>query len=140
MATWTEFCELAGSFGAKQLNPTLWQFGVPARTEDHEHEVFASYEVMQPAFEFLSLKTALVRVSGVDCEQVLRSLGQLLVGAIGYQPMFDAGGNTIDGMLTLSTSIPLVGIDLSDPSWLLLYINVLGQAGDGLGKQMAISG
>ncbi len=54
--------------------------------------------------------------------------------------MFDAAGNTIDGMLTLSTSIPLVGIDLSDPSWLLLYINVLGQAGDGLGNQMVTSG
>ena len=131
---------MAGSFGAKQLNPTLWQFGVPARAGDREHEVFVSYEVMQPEFEFLQLKSALVRVSEVDCGQVLRSFGQLLVGAIGYQPMFDANGNAFDAMVMLSSSFPLAGINLSEPTWLLLYINVLGQAADGLGQQMAVSG
>lgn len=140
MATWAEFSELAGRFGARQLNSTLWQFGVPSRSGDHEHEVFASHEVMQPDFEFLQLKSGLVRISEADCEQALKAFGQLLVGAIGYQPIFDANGNNFDAMLTLSTSIPLAGIDLSEPTWLLLYINVLGQAGDGLGKQMAPSG
>ena len=46
-----------------KLGATLWQFGVPARTEDHEHEIFVSYEVMQPDFEFLSLKSAINVVS-----------------------------------------------------------------------------
>jgi hypothetical protein len=131
---------MAGTFGAKQLNPTLWQFGVPARAGDHEHDVFASYEVMQPDFEFLQLKTGLVSASNVDCGQLLRSFGQLLIGAIGYQPLFDANGNSTGGMLTVSTSIPLAGIDLSEPSWLLLYINVLGQGADGIGQQLAQTG
>jgi len=67
----------------------------------------------------------------------MRSFAQVLIGAMGYQPLFDARGNSTDGTLSIVPSIPLAGIDPSEPSWLLVYMNVLGQRADEIGQQMA---
>lgn len=140
MATYHEFCGLAGRFGGTQLTEDVWKFDLQGRGEGRAQKVFVFHEVMPPDFEFLQVKSAFAQIAAVDCEQVIKGFGQLDVGAIGYNPASDAQGNPIDGFLTISSSLPLAVIDLSDPTWLFLYINVLGQAADNLEQQLGTFG
>ena len=140
MASWYEFCGVAGRFGGTQISETAWRFDVQGRGEARTQRVFVFHEIMKPDFEFIQVKSAFVMMDEVDCEQVLKGLGQLQVGAIGYSPRFDEAGNPVNGFLNITSSIPLLSLDLSEPSWFFLYLNVLGQASDDIEQRLAASG
>jgi hypothetical protein len=140
MATWHEFCGLAGTFGGEQVGENAWRFDLQGRGEGRTQKVFVFREVLQPDFEFIQLKSAFVMMEMVNCAEVLKAYGQLNVGAIGYSPRFDANGNQIDGFLNISTSIPLAALDLSEPTVFFLYLNVLAQAADNLEQQLSAPG
>ncbi len=136
MATWLEFCGLAGRFGGKQLGETAWVFELQSDGEGQLQRVFVFHELMKPDFEFIQVKSPVVPINEVDTEQVLKAFGQLNVAAIGYSPNFDAAGNPIDGFLTLSTSIPLAGLDLSDGTSFFLYLNVVARAAGDMARRI----
>jgi hypothetical protein len=140
VATWHEFCGLAGSFGGEQVGENAWRFDVQGRGEGRTQKVLVFREVMQPDFEFIQVKAAFVMIETVNCAEVLKAFGQLLVGAIGYSPGFDANGNQTDGFLNISTSIPLAALDLSEPTVFFLYLNVLAQGADNLEQQLSAPG
>ena len=137
MATWLEFCGLAGAFGGKQVGEKAWMFEVEGSGPDRTQKVFVFHEVMPPDFEFLQFKSAYPMIEAVNSEQVLKESGQLVVGSIGYSPRFDAVGNAFDGFLNLSTSVPLAALDLSEPVPVFLYLNILAQAADNLEQRLS---
>lgn len=139
MAHYEQFCEIAASFGAERLSPDVWRFGLPGRETERTQDVFVFREVMPPDMEFLHVKSAFAPLAGTNCDQVLRNFGQMTVGFIGHNPVFDDQGNQEDGLLTLGTSLPLAALDLTDPLPFLLYLNILGRAADGL-EQMVVGG
>lgn len=133
MATYHEFCGLAGRFGGRQLGADVWIFDLQGRGEDRAQKVAVFYEVMPPGgIEFLQIKSAFALISSVDCEQIIKEFGQLNVGAIGYNPRSDSQGNPVDGFVTISSSFPLAAIDLDDATSFFLYLHLLGQAADTL--------
>ncbi len=140
MATWAEFCGLAPAFGGTQSSGTAWMFQVKGKGEHRSQKVFVFYELMQPDMEFLQVKCAFVRIAEVDCEAVLKGLGQLLVGAIGYSPAWDPDGKEIDGFLNITTSIPLSTLDLSNPTPFFLYLNVVAQSADDIEQRINAPG
>ena len=140
MATWEEFCGVAGRLGGTRLSDSAWRFDVEVHGQDRAQKVFAFYEVMQPDFEFIKITSAFADIGAVDSAAILKAFGQLNVGSIGYMPRFDAGGNPIDGFLTLSASFPLVTLDLSEPTQFLLYLNLLARAADTIERQVSGSG
>jgi hypothetical protein len=137
MASWYEFCNLARNFGGKQLNDNGWLFEVQGHTDDRTQKVFVFREVMQPDFEFIQLTSAFALIRTVDCEKVLKAFGRLNAGAIGYSSLSDANGNETDGVLNLTTSIPLAALDLSNPGIFFLYLNIFGQAADNIEDQVS---
>lgn len=140
MATWNEFCSVAPTFGGTQSSGTAWMFHLQGKGEHRSQKVFVFYELMQPDFEFLQVKSAFVRIAEVDSEAILKGLGQLLVGAIGYSPAWGSDGNEIDGFLNITTSIPLRTLDLSDSTSFFLYINVLAQSADDIEQRINAPG
>lgn len=136
MASWYEFCGLAGRFGGNQVGEDAWRFDVQGRGEGRTQKVFVFHEIMAPDFEFLQVTSAFAPIASVDCAQVLRGFGQLNVGSIGYNPTFDDQGSPTDGFLTIRSSFPLLAVDLTEPTTFFLYLNVLGQAADNLEQQL----
>ena len=131
MGTWDEVCEMAGGFGAQRLGATAWMFELEGRDPDRLQKVFVSYELnlMEPFFEFIQVKSAFVSIAEVDMDRVMRGMGQMQVGGLGYSPLFDAEGNPIDGLVTITTSIPLASLNVGDPT-LLLYLHIVAKAAD----------
>ena len=140
MATWHEFCGLARRFGGKQLNETGWMFDLQGCEAGRSQKVFVSYELMKPNFEFIQVRSAFVLINEVDTEQVLKRVGQLQAGSIGYSPLFDRHGNPIDGVLNISSAIPLAVLDLSEPTWFILYLNILARTADGIEQRISAPG
>lgn len=140
MASWSEFCDVAGAYGGKRVGANGWAFEVQGRGADRSQKVYAFHETMPPDLQFVQLTSAFAMIEAVDCAEVLRSCGQMTAGSIGYSPRFDANGDEAGGFLSLSTSVPLALLDLSEPLRLLLHINILAQAADGLEQRYAPSG
>lgn len=137
MGTWPEVCAIASRFGARQLNDTAWLFELPGADEGRVQKVFVFYELLKPDFEFVQIKSPFAPIHEVDVDRVIRSLGQLQVGAIGYAPFRANDGSELDGMLDITTSIPLRSLDLSDPTTFLLYLHILARAADNIGSKFA---
>jgi hypothetical protein len=140
MSTWQEVCAIASRFGARQLNDTAWLFELPGAGEGRVQKVFVFYELLLPDFEFVQVKSAFAPIREVDVDRVIRSLGQLQVGAIGYTPFRADDGSELDGMLYITTSIPLRSFDLSDPTTFLMYLHILARAADDIGGKVASAG
>ncbi|MDQ6944923.1 MAG: hypothetical protein M3256_01340 [Actinomycetota bacterium] len=142
MATWQEFCGLAERFGGEKLNETAWRFELAIPNENRVQTVFVFYEMMRPDFEVIQVKSAFVVLSQLDLDlpTLLQTCGQMQVGAIGYSPTFEDDGSVKDGILNISTSIPLAALDLSDAVPFFLYLNILGQAADSLERKASLFG
>lgn len=139
MATWEDFGDLAQRIGARPLNDTAWVFELPGCEPGRAQKVFAFLEIIEPGFEVLQVKSAFAPIAEVDAEAVIRRLGQMTAGAIGYTPVFDALGNPTDGFVNLSSSIPLAALDLHDPTAFLVYLTIVAQAADDLEHRIATS-
>ena len=136
MADYQQFCAVASSFGAEQLNPDVWRFELPGRDAERTQDVFVMRELMPPDLEFLQIKSAFAPLEETDCAQVLRHFGQMTVASIGHNPLYDDQGNQEDGLLTLASSLPLAVLDLTNPLAFMLYLHVLARAADGLEQQL----
>lgn len=136
VATYQGFCQEAGRFGGVQESADVWSFDLQGKAEGRSQVVFVFHEVMPPDLEFLQVKSVFAQIAAVDCAKVLKGFGQLNVGAIGYSPNFDDQGNEVDGFLTIASSFPLPALDLSDPTWFFLYLNLVAQAADALGERV----
>jgi hypothetical protein len=102
VGTWQEVCAIARKFGAQQLNDTAWLFQLQVAEEGRLQKVFVFYEFMRPDFEFMQIKSVFGPIQEVDLKKVIKGLGQLQVGAIGYSPLRANDGSEIDGMLNTS--------------------------------------
>jgi hypothetical protein len=140
MGTWRDVCTIAVQFGARQLNDTGWLFELQGAAEDRTQKVFVSYELMQPDFEFVQIKSPFAPMRDVDVARTLKSFGQLNAGAIGYSPIYDSDGRETDGFLNITTSIPLRSLDLSDPTPFLLHLHILARAADNLERNLSSMG
>jgi hypothetical protein len=135
VATYQEFCGNAGRFGGTQVSEDVWRFDLQGKGDGRNQKVFVFHEVMPPDLEFLQVKSAFAMIGSVDCTEVIKNYGDLNIGAIGYNPNFDEQGNPRDGFLTISSSFPLPVLDLSQPSWFFLYLNLIARASDSLEQQ-----
>lgn len=140
MGSWQEVCAIGSRFGARQMNDTAWLFELQGDDEGNLQKVFVFYELMQPDFEFLQIKSAFVSIREVDAEAAIKKLGQLQVGGIGYAPFRASDGSQADGMLTITTSIPLRSFDLSDPTTFMLYLHILARAANNIGRNFSSTG
>ena len=139
MATWDEFCTLAGMFGGVQKTETAWQFELQGKAESRVQKVWVFREVLPPDFEIIQVRSAFAMLDQLDAESVLKNLGQLQVGAIGYTPRSDSP-DASDGFLSLSSSMPLGALDLSAPKWFFLYLNLMAQAADDIEHRISVPG
>jgi hypothetical protein len=137
VATYREFCGHAGLFDGVQVGEDVWSFELPGTGEDRTQRVFVFHETMPPDLEFLQVKSAFTLIDSVDCAQVIKDFGQLNVGAIGYNPNFDAQGNEVDGFLTITSSFPLLVLDFTEPSWFFLYLRLVARAADTLEQRLS---
>jgi hypothetical protein len=140
MGSWQEVCAIGSRFGARQMNDTAWLFELQGDDEGSLQKVFVFYELMQPDFEFLQIKSAFASIREVDAEAAIKKLGQLQVGGIGYAPFRASDGSQADGMLTITTSIPLRSFDLSDPTTFMLYLHILARAANNSGRSFSSTG
>jgi hypothetical protein len=139
MGTWPEVCAIAKQSGARQLNDTALLFEVQGAEHGSVQKVFVFHEVMQPDFEFLQIQSAFASIQDVDVEKVIKDLGKLQVGAIGYSPFYDDDGDEIDGVISITTSIPLSPFDLSDPTPFLIYLHILAKAANTIERNLAVT-
>jgi hypothetical protein len=137
MGTWQEVCAIARKFGAQQLNDTAWLFQLQVAEEGRLQKVFVFYEFMRPDFEFMQIKSIFGPIQEVDLKKVIKGLGQLQVGAIGCSSIYANDGSEIDGMLNITTSIPLRPFDLSDPTIFIVYLHILARAADNAERNLA---
>ncbi len=137
MGTWQEVCAIARNFGAQQLNDTAWLFQLQVTEEGKLQKVFVFYELMPPDFEFMQIMSAFGPIQEMDLKKVIKRLGQLQAGAIGYSPFRADDGSEIDGMLNITTSIPLRPFDLSDPTVFIIYLHILARAADNAERNFA---
>ena len=140
VAAWDEVCAGVGLLGGRQVNEDACWLELPGEREGRVQRVFVSREVIQPSLEVVQVKVAFVQINDVDVEKVVKRFGQLLAGAIGYAPLFDDAGNPIDGLLTLSTSMPLAALDLSNPTPFLMYLGIMAKAADTIEQEFAAPG
>lgn len=136
VATWEEFCAFAEANQGRRLSATGWVFDAIGSAADRSQKVFAFLEVLPPGFEILQVKSAFAEIEEVDVEAVVRRLGQLSVGAIGYTPGVGGLGEPTDGYLNLTSSIPLAAIDLSDPLPLTVFLAAMAEVTDDLERHI----
>lgn len=131
MATWLEVGQQLLQIGGQQLNETMWRVDLQGCEPSRTQQVFVSYEVMKPDFEMLKVLSPVAPSSLVDVEGVVRMLGGLVVGNIGYTPTGSA-----DGLVHIGTTIPLALLDLTSPQLFLVYLAMVAQAADGFERQL----
>lgn len=136
MATLQQFQNAMSRFG-EQLSPDVWRVDVPGRGPGRNQKVFVFRELIPPDLDVIKIVSSVAPIALVDPGAVLRAHGLLNVAAFGHNPDYDAEGNPSDGVLTLSTSMPLGGMDLTEPSWFHLYVYLVGQAADKLDQQVS---
>lgn len=137
MASWSDVSAVAHKFGAQRLGDSAWLFEIQGTDESRQQKVFVNYELMPPDFEFLKISSVLTHVKGVDTREILEKAGQFQVGSLNYTPDFDEDGRITDGFITLGTTIPLALIDISDPTWFLLYLHILAHTADAQEQQFS---
>jgi hypothetical protein len=136
MATWSEVGTLVQKLRAERLNDTMWKVPIEGADGSYRQEVFVSYELMQPDFEFVKIQCLLGTVGTVgSMPRFFAVAGNRQVGTIGFTPMFDDNGEFLDGALDIGTTIPLDVIDLSNSSSanrFALYLHVLAGAANSI--------
>ena len=148
MATWQQVeTALRSVEGAEQLSETMWMCNVPTG-ESRRQKVFVSFEKLEPFFELVRLSSAFTMLSMVDPEALITEFGGTMIGSISYTPHCNDDGTVVDGIVGLSTTVPLMLLDVSDTPlergqparvWFGVFINTLGQAADRL-EQRIVSG
>jgi hypothetical protein len=126
--------------GGVPLSPEAWLFDLPGISDGRTQKVFVFREVISPEFGVLKISSPIANIGDIDSGAVIRVHGQLLVGGLGYSPLFDDAGNPVDGMLCLVDTVPLETLALGDPSPFLLYLFLIARAADDLEVKLSSLG
>ena len=148
MASWQEVeTALRSVEGAEQLSETMWMCNV-STGESRRQKVFVSFEKLEPFFGLVRLSSPFTMMSMIDPETLLTAFGGTMIGSLNYTAHCDDDGTLVDGIVGLSTTIPLMLLDVSDTPlerglparvWFGVFVNTLGQAADSL-EQRVLSG
>lgn len=125
----------------------MWRLDIPVGETGRSQKVFVSYDDSIQDFELIKIQssvTLLARSDAVaaslpvsataeaDLAPLLRDIGQLLIGGVGYVP--SDGDN---GLVVIENTFPLDLLDLSNPTALLVYMARLAGAADSLEQKYA---
>ncbi|MGH4024022.1 MAG: hypothetical protein ACRDRV_05495 [Pseudonocardiaceae bacterium] len=135
MATWSDVSNMAKMYGAEQKSETVWLFNIQGTDESRRQDVYVSYELMPPDFELIKISSLVATLEHVDPGEIFRNVGKFQIGNLGYSPGFEREGGQNDGFITIGTTIPLAIINISDPTFLLLYLHILADLADALEQQ-----
>lgn len=151
--TWHGVLDAINKLGAEYLGGTIWRISLPGSGEGRKQTVYVSHEVIQPAYEIVRVSSAVTILTesasvargapfsatlDSDLVGVLRELGGMLVGGLGYVANEDdEQDGRVSGQICITSSFPLSLLDLSDEIPFLVYLNMIAQAADGVERQYA---
>lgn len=131
---WIELRGLLINAGARQLSSTVVLMEIPRGDTGRSQQVSIVYEVIEPDYEIIRFHSPFGRLDSVVATDVVKHVGQRLIGALGYTPA-NVENDQGDGILSIGSSIPLMMIDTKDAGSVLLFIALLAGAGDRLEEQ-----
>lgn len=148
VATWADVEAAVSKLdGAEQISATAWsaEIGIPER--DRTQKILVMFEMLEPFFELVVVKSAFAATGILDAKDALTRFGGVKIGSLGYFPRFDDAGNEMDeGVVSLTTTLPLKLLDLSASTvldrdlsadgWFQVFLRVFAQAADELELQV----
>lgn len=102
--------------------------------------VWISYEVVKPDYEVVRIHSPFARVGAVELAPVVRQVGQLLVGALGYLAAVDEAGDPDNGILTVGTTVPLDLLGPGQVADMFMHVPLIAGAADRLEEQFGLAG
>lgn len=145
-ATWPQVESVLAVIGSR-VSDQAWQLNVPIGDTGRAQKVFAFYETSIQDLELIKLQSSLTLMTRsdsvaaglpmsataeADLLPLLREVGQLLIGGLGFVP-----NDQDSGFIVLANTFPLGLLDLSNPSALLVYIARFAGAADRMERKYA---
>ena len=145
-ATWPQVESALAVIGSR-VSDQAWQLTVPIGDTGRSQKVFAFYETSMQDLELIKLQSSLTLLTRsdsmaaglpmsataeADLLPVLREVGQLLIGGLGFVPH-----DQDCGFIVLANTFPLALLDLTNPSVLLMYIARFAGAADQMERKYA---
>jgi tetratricopeptide (TPR) repeat protein len=128
---WIAVRNVLETAGAQRLSDTALSLEIPRGDTGRTQRVWISYEISAQDYELVKIHSPFARIGTVNLDEVVREVGSLIIGSIGYTPWTDASGNEM-GLLTIGSTIALTMLDPNDAGEMLMYIAMLSGAGDRL--------
>lgn len=141
--TWTALRDRLAAIGVEALSDTALVKTIPRGDTGRSQRVWLSYEVILPDFEVVRIHSPFARIGAVDLSEIVRHVGQLLAGSLGYLNAADEAGDPSNGILTVGISLPLELLDpgnTADIASVMTHVAIISAAADQLEERFGAPG